>query len=775
MQAWFAGSPDDIRSRRPSDALKVIIGLLLFLWMGFNTERFIPFEETIADFLRSTPEWFEHVYAALYLVGVLWCVVIVIIVAAQGTRRLAVGRDVVVAVVIAGVAVILMHRIIHDSWPELLPEITTIDGNYPLVRIVLVAAVVTVTAPSFIKPIADLGWWILGLTMVAAVGLGFALPFDTVGTLGLGIAAAGATLLMVGSPGGYPSRDELVEDLTELGVPVATLEPAAVQPWDARVMDGVTTDGLPVRLRALGRDAADSQVINRAWRSIWYRDEPRAHGYGRLERVEHEALATLIAARAGLRVPDVMAVGTAGADTALIATERFPISLAASDTDGMTAAWTEVGKLHAAAIAHGNLTVEAFSRDGEAVVIGDFGAASLNASERELNIDAVSLLFSHAVATDPANAVAAAVAGFGAERVIAALPFVQVPALSHAQKQKTKNPKIVVRQIANEIVEQTGTDTVTPERLRRVRPGDLVKPALSLLAAYALIGMLGDIDFVAVWDVVRNAVWAMIIVGFVIGQFVFIPEATGMRYATGYDIVLRPLVILQVSVKWIGLAIPSAAGRVAMNTAFLRKYGVPTTIAVSQGAIDGVSGFFVEAVILLIFFLTTDSVNVDIDVDDVPWGLILVIVVFLVFAVVVAVLRVQRLREYVLPVVKDAWGLLKGVIVNPARLIGLLTSNLVARLILAIVLWFVLQAIGTPLPILTCLVVTVATNLLAGLVPVPGGIGVAEAVLTTFLVFFGLDSDSAFAAAVVFRIATFYIPAGEGFFAMNWLDREGYI
>ena len=212
-----------------------------------------------------------------------------------------------------------------------------------------------------------------------------------------------------------------------------------------------------------------------------------------------------------------------------------------------------------------------------------------------------------------------------------------------------------------------------------------------------------------------------------------------------------------------------------MNTAFLRKYGVPTTIAVSQGAIDGISGFFVEAIILIIFFLTSESVNVDIDVDDVPWGLILVIVIFLVFAVAFAVFRIKRIREFVLPVISDAWGLLKGVLVNPGRLIGLLTSNLVARLILALVLWFVLQAIGAPLPLLTCLVVTVATNLLAGLVPVPGGIGVAEAVMTTFLVFFGIDSDTAFAAAVVFRIATFYIPAAEGFFAMNWLDREGYI
>lgn len=71
--------------------------------------------------------------------------------------------------------------------------------------------------------------------------------------------------------------------------------------------------------------------------------------------------------------------------------------------------------------------------------------------------------------------------------------------------------------------------------------------------------------------------------------------------------------------------------------------------------------------------------------------------------------------------------------------------------------------------------VTVATNLLAGLVPIAGGIGVAEPVLTSYLVLAGLSDDAAFAAAVVFRPATFYIPAAEGFFATKWLKQGDYL
>lgn len=80
----------------------------------------------------------------------------------------------------------------------------------------------------------------------------------------------------------------------------------------------------------------------------------------------------------------------------------------------------------------------------------------------------------------------------------------------------------------------------------------------------------------------------------------------------------------------------------------------------------------------------------------------------------------------------------------------------------------------TPLSFVAALIATLATNLLAGLVPIPGGIGIAEAVLTSFLIVLGLSPEEAFAAAVIFRIATFYIPAAEGFIAMKWLETHGH-
>jgi uncharacterized protein (TIRG00374 family) len=73
------------------------------------------------------------------------------------------------------------------------------------------------------------------------------------------------------------------------------------------------------------------------------------------------------------------------------------------------------------------------------------------------------------------------------------------------------------------------------------------------------------------------------------------------------------------------------------------------------------------------------------------------------------------------------------------------------------------------------LVVIAASNLLSGLIPVPGNVGVAEAALTAFLVVAGVNQDTAFAAAVVYRIVTAYIPPFWGAAAQHWLSRNDYL
>ncbi len=775
---YFANEPHHPRVRRAADATSIGIGLLLVFWTAINADRVAAVEAALIDLVGSVPLWFDQLYEIAYFLGLLLIGGLIVSVIVQGSKRLDLLRDMTLAIIGSlGISFVLVWMV-DGSFPTILPEFTTGDPvhAFPILRVAVLTAAVVVASPHLTRPVRRFGWLMILTVAISGYGIGLGLPGDALGGFGLGLAVAGSLLLLFGSPAGYPDPIAVALALADFGLTVRGIEPTRDQSWGVRRLEGLLDDGTSVEIKAYGRDAMESQLFARVWRTVWYREGGQTLSYNRLQAVEHEALVLLIARLHGVAAPDVLAVGVGGDDMALLATvySGDEISEEQITREMLVAMWSEVASLHDAGIAHGTLALEVFTIVDGSPVVGDLAAASLSATDVRMNLDVVSLLYSTAVAVGAGAAVDAARVGIGDADLVAALPFLQPPALTRAQKQSVPKPKVLISDIREAIAEATDTDLPEPGKLRRVEWKNLIMPALSLIAAYALIGMLTDIDFVAVWEVAEDATWAWIIIGFFVGQMAFVPEATGMLFATGYDLPLRPLVILQVSVKWIGLAIPSAAGRVTMNTLFLRKFGVSPTVALAQGALDGLAGFIVEAGVLLVALIASD-LSFDLDTKDVNWLMILLIAALLIVGSVVVVLRIERLRELVVPALKDAWGLLWSILKDPKRTFGLLGSNLASRAILAATLWFILHAIGTPLPFVAALVASLATNLLAGLVPIPGGIGVAEAVLASFLIVFGLSPEEALATAVIFRIATFYIPAAEGFVAMKWLESNGHL
>ena len=74
-----------------------------------------------------------------------------------------------------------------------------------------------------------------------------------------------------------------------------------------------------------GRDASDAQLLAKTARFLFYRDSGPTLALTRRQQVEHEAYLTLMADRAGARVPTVLAAGPAGpARDALLVTRPPP-------------------------------------------------------------------------------------------------------------------------------------------------------------------------------------------------------------------------------------------------------------------------------------------------------------------------------------------------------------------------------------------------------------------------------------------------------------------
>ncbi len=778
---YLIATTEQPRVRRSTDATGLVLSLLILLlsWRSFN--QVVDPEQTMSDLVSAIPGWLTGTLSAVYGLGFVYAIALFVAVLVQWKQRLDAVRDMVLAVVATSLLATIFVRLISGAWPLVIPELglAEVVAQFPIFRVVTTTAVLLAVAPHLTRPMRRFGWLVIILVAFTGFGLGFGLPSSAIGAIALGVAGASSVLLVFGSPRGYPDVASIQDGLIGLGVAVTNVRLDDDQSWGVRRLIGDSDDHGRIEIKAYGRDATDSQLFARTWRYLWYRDTEPTLMLTRMQSVEHEALVTMMAERTAASTTRILAAGLGGDDVAILAVDWSGSRLSEVESglvedDDLISIWTSVDALHRASISHGGLNAAAIALGEDGHQIGDFGSGSLAAPESLRTIDVVELLFSLSQVFGVERTVATAHTGLGDDVLSDVLPYIQVPAVSSKAKRRSEKPKDLIKEIGDEVARVTGVEVAEPIQIRRVQGKNLVMTGLTLFAISFLISAFSDIDFVAVWDEVQNAQWAWIVLAFFVGQLVYFPDATGMLAAVGYPIPLRPVLVMQSAVRFIGLAVPSAAGRVGMTAAFLRKYGISFTASLVQGSIDTISGLAVEVVILLTAF-AFGGVSFGLTTGEPEWGVILLIIIVVVVVAVLLVRRVQKLQDWIMPVVGEAFGALAGVLKDPKRTLALLASNFASRFVLAISMWMILLSLDVSLGIWAVLTATVAAGLLGGLVPIPGGVGVSEAVLTAFLILFGVDETTAFAAAVVYRVATFYIPAAAGFFSMRWLEDKGYI
>ena len=85
------------------------------------------------------------------------------------------------------------------------------------------------------------------------------------------------------------------------------------------------------------------------------------------------------------------------------------------------------------------------------------------------------------------------------------------------------------------------------------------------------------------------------------------------------------------------------------------------------------------------------------------------------------------------------------------------------------------RAFGQEASFAELILVNTLVALFAGLMPIPGNIGVSEAALTYGLTALGIPQTAALSAAIVYRMATFYLPPIWGFLSMRYLRKHSYL
>jgi len=782
VAARFFISPDGARARRPMDVAVGVMGALMVFVTALKSDQIEWAADAVGQLVALFPSWLLTTFTVVYGIGLVYSLIIIVMAVIHFRTRRDLLRDIAIVIGLTIALVIVLTRLVSGAWPVLLPELSEgVRPLYPVARVALVSAILIVSGPQLVRPFRRVGWLIVTLMFFIAIALGYGLPGDAFGGLGVGFLGASIVLVSFGSARGFPDIGEVAAGLGALGLSVGNLCVSPYQRWGARSFDGQTPEGQSVRIRVYGRDAKDAQLATIWWRSIWYRDAGPSLTSSRLHQVEHEALLTITAGEAGVPSPRVFAAGEPSDELTLIALSNPGQSLVEMDPDAieddaLIELWESVGTLHASGIAHGRLNEHAVRiSDGHPVIV-NFHEASTAAPDERIQGDVVELLSTLASRIGTERAVTVARQGLGDDALVAALPYVQRSAVSTEGRKSIPSKKSFFDGLRDEVADQVGVEAPKPAQLTRVSWRSIFMFALTFVAAYALIGMLVGIDWAAVWEELQGAIWAWVFIGFLFATVTLVTDAFALLAAVSTPVPLGPSIQLQSSIKFIQLAIGGAAGRMATNVAYLRKFGVSVTESVTQGGIDSLTGFIIQSMILLsaILFGNADFIPDDVTID-IQWGLVLGL---LLFAVVVSALMlrfVPAIRDKVIPPAKEMWDGLAELATDPSRLVQLFGSNLASQLLFGLALWMTAFAFGWTLPYMSVLVIYVGMALLGGLLPIPGGVGISEAIITAGLVLIGVDESAAFAIAVTFRVASAYLPPVWGWFSLRWLQSNDYL
>ena len=176
---------------------------------------------------------------------------------------------------------------------------------------------------------------------------------------------------------------------------------------------------------------------------------------------------------------------------------RWPLRLDGGLQPGVDIAplWHDLGRLHAGGIVHRRLDLDRIvvHPDG-ALGFGDLSSASVAEEPHAKSKDRAQLIGLSLLLAGEESATATARGVLGDEQLVAVLPFLQEAAMPPMLQNALEDIDVELDDVRKRMGATLGVGEQDLIKLRRVTRGSILNLALLVFAAYALIGLLGDID-----------------------------------------------------------------------------------------------------------------------------------------------------------------------------------------------------------------------------------------------------------------------------------------
>jgi uncharacterized membrane protein YbhN (UPF0104 family)/tRNA A-37 threonylcarbamoyl transferase component Bud32 len=759
-------------------------------------------DSLVTDLVQGLPGLFGWFWELAYDLLLTWTVVLVALALfARGRKRL-LFEELVAGALAAGVALVA-GWLAGTDWSQSLKAVAA-SGSPPVylaVRLALATAVVVVASPYLARPFRYLGRSVVGLGAVAGIALGTALPIGMVAAFAVGIGSAAVVHLVFGSPAGRLTLDQVADALAELGVEATGLRQAPLEPRGVAIVTAEAPGGQSLLVKIYGRDAWDGRLLATAWSSLWYRGETPHLALGRRQQVEHEAFVALLAERAGVAVLPVVAAGMASERDALLVTEATGRPLHTLDPHQiddqlLEGIWGNAARLHTLGVAHRQLdAARIVVRPDGTPAFGDFGAAAVAAADDDIAADRAQVLVATALGVGPRRAAAAAAAALGTDDLQQVLPLLQPAAFERPTRHAVAERDWDLEDLRTACADAAGAELPKLAQLRRVSIQSIGVVLLIALVAYAIISSLANVGLANLIDEFAGADLGWLAGALALSPAVPVAQAVATLGASFRPLRFGPVLMLEYAIQFIALAVPSSAARLALDVRFFGRNGIDGGGALSIGVIASVCGFIVQVLLIVLISLSglasldlgggdaaTSSTGGSSSSDGYP---LLVLTAVLMVVGVAVTLAVPRYRNAVTQAVPRYRAMLRAqassattalrVLRSPSKVAMIFAGNLGAQLLQAVILGLCLRAFGHHATMAELILVSNAANLFAGFMPVPGGMGVAEAAYTAGLVALGVPNAPAMSTAIAFRMVTYYLPPIWGAVAMRWLRQHAYL
>ena len=369
----------------------------------------------------------------------------------------------------------------------------------------------------------------------------------------------------------------------------------------------------------------------------------------------------------------------------------------------------------------------------------------------------------------------------GADAIAEMLPYLQPAALDRPTRHAVRAQDWDLDDLRKLASDAAGVELPKLEQIRRVTWASIAMLAVIGLVAYAVISAVANVGLESLIEEFQEADLTWLALALALSPTVGVAQAFATIGACIKPVRFGPVVMLQYSIQFVALAVPSSAARIALEIRFFGKVGMSSAGAIAVGVIDSVCGFIVQILVILVVMLsglaTLDLPTSSSSLPDFTgkWLLVGAVVVVLLAVVVLAV---PRFRTYLRDQAKDKTADVRDglrVLRSPTKVLMILGGNFVSQVLFAIILGVCLEAFGQHLNLAELLLTYNLVSLFAGFMPVPGGMGVAEAGYTAVLVAFGVPHTAALSTAMAFRLVTYYLPPLWGGFSMKWLRGREYV